>query len=62
VLSHLEKRLGVSLGQTTTDGRFTLLTIPCLGACHRAPCMMINDTLYGNLSPDEMDAILERFE
>ena len=61
VLAHLGKRLGVGLGGTTPDNRFTLLTIPCLGACDRAPAMMIDDTLYGPLTPERIDDILEDY-
>jgi NADH-quinone oxidoreductase subunit E len=46
---HLISRLGVDFGETTPDGRFTLLPIVCLGACDRAPAMMIDDQFYGNL-------------
>jgi NADH-quinone oxidoreductase subunit E len=61
VLSHLESRLGVTLGGTTEDGVFTLLTIPCLGACDRAPAMMVGETLYGELTPEKIDRILEEY-
>ena len=61
VLDHLRKRLGIDLGQTTTDNRFTLLTIPCLGACDRAPAMMVDETLYGPLTPEFIDVILNQY-
>jgi len=61
VLNHLRKRLGIDLGQTTADNRFTLLTIPCLGACDRAPAMMIDETLYGPLTPESIDEILSDY-
>jgi NADH-quinone oxidoreductase subunit E len=57
----LEERLGVRLGQTTPDGRFTLLPIGCLGACHRAPAMMVDGDLHENLSPEALDRILEEY-
>lgn len=56
----LSERLRVGLGETTADGRFTLLPIVCLGACNRAPAMMIGSDLYGDLDMDQLDAILER--
>jgi NADH-quinone oxidoreductase subunit E len=62
VQQHLERRLGIELGQTTADRRFTLLTIPCLGACDRAPAMMVDDTLHGPLTPELIDAILDDCE
>ena len=54
VFDHLKKRLGIDdWGQTTSDDKFTLLPVPCLGACDRAPAMMIDDELYGDLTPRE---------
>lgn len=61
LLDHLRRRLGVELGETTADNRFTLLTIPCLGACDRAPAMMIDKTLYGPLTPNTVDEILSNY-
>ena len=47
------------MGGTTSDGRFTLLPIVCLGVCEMAPAMMIGGTTHGNLTPQQADAILE---
>lgn len=58
----LEQRLGVPLGGTTPDGRFTLLPSVCLGACDRAPVMMIGPDLHENVDPDRIDEILSRYE
>jgi len=60
IFEHLKKRLGVDIGGTTEDGAFTLLPICCLGACHEAPAMMIGGTIYGNLTPERIDEILEK--
>jgi len=60
IFDHLKKRLGVELGGTTEDGAFSLLPICCLGACHEAPAMMIGGTIYGNLTPERIDEILEK--
>ncbi len=57
----LADRLGVDLGGTTADGRFTLLPVACLGACEQAPVMMIDDDLHGNLDAARIDAILEHY-
>jgi NADH-quinone oxidoreductase subunit E len=57
----LEERLGVSLGQTTPDGRFTLLPVGCLGACHRAPAMIVDGDLHENLTAEALDRILEEY-
>ena len=58
---HLTARLGVGLGETTVDGRFTLLPVVCLGACDRAPVMMIDNQLYDHLTPQKIDEILARY-
>jgi len=60
--SALETRLGISLGETTADGRFTLLPMACLGCCDRAPAMMIDRDLHTDLVPAGLDAILDRYE
>lgn len=60
IREHISKRLGIGLGETTADGRFTLLPIVCLGACDRAPAMMVGDELYGDLDEASVDAILTR--
>lgn len=59
---HLSQRLGVNLGQTTADGRFTLLPNVCLGACDIAPAMMVDGDLYGELTPGKIDEILAKYE
>lgn len=61
VKDYLSKRLGIGFGETTADGLFTMLPIQCLGACHEAPAMMVNDRLYCNLDQAKIDAILESY-
>lgn len=61
IQKHLQQLLGKSLGETTDDGRFTVLPVPCLGACEQAPVMMIDDDLHGDLQVDGMARILERY-
>lgn len=58
ILKRLTDRLGVGLGQTSEDGAFTLLPVPCLGACDRSPAMMLDGKLYGELTPEKIDEIL----
>ena len=58
----IEAHLGIGLGQTTADGRFTLLPIVCLGACDKAPTMMIGDELIENVEAERLDGIFGRFE
>jgi NADH-quinone oxidoreductase subunit E len=59
VLDYLKEKLSVGVGETTPDGAFTLELSSCLGICGVAPAMMINDHMYGKLTPDKVDAILE---
>ena len=58
---HLSERLKVASGETTADGRFTLLPIVCLGACDHAPVMMIDDDTHLDLTSEKIDRILERY-
>jgi NADH-quinone oxidoreductase subunit E len=62
VLDYLRIKLGIDYGQTTADGRFTLLPTCCLGYCDRAPAMMIDRKLYGRLTPERIDQILAGLE
>jgi NADH-quinone oxidoreductase subunit E len=57
----LEQRLHIRQGETTEDGRFTLLPIVCLGHCDHAPAMMIDDDLHGDLDSGRLDALLESY-
>ncbi|MGH8505554.1 MAG: NADH-quinone oxidoreductase subunit NuoE [Stenotrophobium sp.] len=61
VKAALEQKLGVRHGQTTADGRFTLLPICCLGACDRGPTLMIDDDLHTNLTPQSIGQVLEAY-
>jgi NADH-quinone oxidoreductase subunit E len=61
LVDHLRKRLGIDLGETTADSRFTLLPQACLGACDRAPAMMVDDTLHGELDAEKIDRVLEEY-
>lgn len=57
----LIQKLNIQPGQTTADGRFTLLPICCLGACDKAPVLMINDDTHFNVDPSKLDALLEQY-
>jgi NADH:ubiquinone oxidoreductase subunit E len=59
LLQHLKKKLKVDIGNTTSDGLFTLELTSCLGVCGVAPALMLNDEMIGNLTPERVDAILE---
>ncbi|MGD8537535.1 MAG: NADH-quinone oxidoreductase subunit NuoE [Candidatus Aminicenantes bacterium] len=62
LIDHLKEKLGIELGETTEDQKFTLTTVECLGACEQAPCMMINYDYYGDLDPNRIDEILDNLE
>ncbi|MFA5066387.1 MAG: NAD(P)H-dependent oxidoreductase subunit E [Dehalococcoidia bacterium] len=62
VIGSIKKELGIDPGQTTADARFSLEQVSCIGACDQAPAMMINDTLYGNLTPARIADILKSFK
>lgn len=62
LVEHLENRLGVRVGDTTSDGRFTLRTVECLGACVNAPMMQVNKTYHENLTVETLDTVMEQFE
>lgn len=60
---HLKSRLGISFGETTSDGRFTLKEVECLCACGGAPVMQVNDHhYYENLTPEKIDQLLAEWE
>ncbi|HEU5291998.1 MAG TPA: NADH-quinone oxidoreductase subunit NuoE [Cyclobacteriaceae bacterium] len=58
----LTKKLGIKLGETSADNRFTMLPNPCLGTCDCAPAMMIGNDLYRNITLDQLDDILKKYE
>ena len=59
IVEHLTRRLGVEVGETTADGRITLLTVECLCACEAAPMMQVDDRYEGLLTPEKVDRILD---
>jgi len=61
VMDKLSEELKIEPGETTDDGKFTLNATRCLGACGLAPVMMINDEVYGRLTPDVVPGILEKY-
>ncbi|MGL5310225.1 MAG: NAD(P)H-dependent oxidoreductase subunit E, partial [Plesiomonas shigelloides] len=58
----LETRLGIKPGQTTSDQRFTLLPVCCLGNCDKSPTLMIDDDTHSHVSPESVDLLLEKYE
>lgn len=61
VLDKLEEVLEVPAGRTTKDGLFTLNATRCLGACGLAPVIMVNDDVYGRLTPDQIPGIIAKY-
>jgi NADH-quinone oxidoreductase subunit E len=61
IRAELEKKLQITYGETTSDGRYTLLPNCCLGTCDCAPAMMIDNDLYRNIRIDELDKILAQY-
>lgn len=51
----MKEKLGVEVGETSADGRFTLVELECLGACEHAPAALINETLFGTLTPEKLE-------
>ncbi|MBE9516768.1 MAG: NADH-quinone oxidoreductase subunit NuoE [Proteobacteria bacterium] len=62
IVSHLEGKLGVKMGETTPDGRFTLKEVECQGACIGAPMIEINKQFHEYLTPEKVDEILAGLE
>ena len=57
----ITRELGIALGQTSADGRFTLLPVCCLGNCDKAPAMMIDDDTFGDIKPEDINQLLESY-
>lgn len=62
IQDHLQKRLGITFGQTTPDHLFTLIPCACLGHCEEAPVISIDGRIYGRLTPDNVDKILSSYQ
>lgn len=62
VLAEFEKKLNIKSGQTTSDGKFTVGSLRCVGACGLAPVVMVNEKVYGNVKPEDVDKILADYK
>src|SRR5262249_53143266 len=58
LVAQCQKRLGVDLGETTRDGKFTLVEVECIAGCDKAPSVIVNDTYYEPMDETKMDALL----
>jgi NADH-quinone oxidoreductase subunit E len=61
IYDHISKKLSIRFGETTTDGRYTLLPVSCLGDCDHAPAMMINNDHYNKLSVEKIEYLLGKY-
>ncbi len=61
ILEAVERKLGIQVGECTPDGLFSLESCRCVGACGLAPVMMINDEVFGRMTPEQVPAILEDY-
>ena len=59
IIETVEKEIGIKLGETTSDGRFSFELTNCIGACDKAPAMLINNDVHGNLTPRKISRILK---
>ena len=62
ILDKIKEKLGIDVGECTSDGKFSIEATRCIGACGLAPVLTINDEVYGRLEPDDIYAILEKYE
>lgn len=61
IRDYLQDHLGIKYGETTEDGKFTLIPMVCLGTCDHAPAMMVGEDLYRDLTPEKIDHIIEKY-
>ena len=61
ILAEVEKKLGIKSGECTEDGLFSIDSCRCVGACGLAPVMMIDEDVYGKLTPDQVDKIIDKY-
>ncbi len=62
ILNKFRQRLGIEVGECTEDGLFSLESCRCIGACGLAPVITINDEVYGRLTEDDIDGIIDKYE
>jgi len=62
ILKTIQNKLGISVEETSEDGKFSLQSVACIGCCSLAPVMMINDETYGRLTPQKIAKILKEYE
>lgn len=58
----IKQELGIKPGETTPDGRFSLQLVNCIGACDKAPAMLVNDDVHGDLTPEKIKEVLKSYK
>jgi len=61
ILDKIEEELGISVGETTSDGKFSISATRCLGACGLAPVIVVNEDVHGRLKPEDIKGILDKY-
>lgn len=62
IRSHIKDKLGIDYGQTTADGEYTMIPVPCLGDCDKGPVMMVGEDLHRHLTPEKVDEIIAAYK
>lgn len=62
VLDRLKEKLGIDVGETTADGKFSIEATRCIGACGLAPVFTVNDEVYGKATPELIDKIIDEYK
>ena len=62
IIKFIEKELKIKSGQTTKNGKFSLHIVSCIGCCNKAPAMMINKKVFGNLTKERIREIIEKLK
>ncbi len=62
IIKSVEEKLGIKPGETTPDGKFSFELTNCIGACDKAPAMLINNDVHGDLTPEKISQILKEYK
>lgn len=62
LLEEIEKSIGISSGEVTKDGKYSISACRCVGACGLAPVILVNDDVYGRLTPEEIPGIIAKYK
>ena len=62
ILDRVKEKLGIDVGQTTPDGKFSIEATRCIGACGLAPVFTVNDEVYGKATPEMIDKVIEEYK